>query len=94
MLKSKSGWDYHGNELNGSFVTPRVYKNGGVDYYGFGVISDGTRGEKASFWSTLEHDEENSYYLELFSHAVWNCNRIGVVYGQKNKKRSVRCVKD
>ena len=94
MLKSKSGWDYHGNELNGSFVTPRVYRNGGLDYYGFGVISDGTRGEKASFWSTLEHDEENSYYLELFSHAVWNCNRIGVVYGQKNKKRSVRCVKD
>ena len=93
MLKATTGWDYFGWSIDGSFASPHVYNNGGMDYYGFGIISDGLRGEKASFWSSSEYDEEYARYLKLSS-PYWGNVSIGVDYEQKNKKHAVRCVRN
>ena len=94
MLKSATGWDYYGWQIDGSFASPHVYNMGGSDYYGFGVISDGTRGEEASFWSSSEYDEEYARYLKLSSHYGWQNKSVYVGSIKKNKKLAIRCVKD
>ena len=94
MLKSATGWDYYGWQIDGSFASPHVYNMGGSDYYGFGVISDGSRGEEASFWSSSEYDEEYARYLKLSSHYGWQKKSVYVGSIKKNKKLAIRCVKD
>ena len=92
MLKSTTGWDYYGWQIDGSFATPRLYDNGGMDYYGFGMRSDDARGEKASFWSSSEYDENRSLYLKLRSN--YRSGSVNMHLEKKSKKLAVRCVRD
>lgn len=83
-LKGREGWEPGGRGLNML----------GFDAHPFGLITnDGsseTLGSNAHFWSSKRSHSGKSFYWTLYS----DSGRLTTIYGNRDNKLTIRCVKE